>query len=75
LGREYNQSNKNLEYDKFFDTEIVLQQGEFEKEYKNIIKQIQQKYNEAKASTITILKLGMRGFEFRVCMYFLIYSV
>jgi hypothetical protein len=22
---------KNLEYDKFFDTEIVLQQGEFEK--------------------------------------------
>jgi hypothetical protein len=57
---------KNLEYDKFFDTEIVLQQGEFEKEYKNIIKQIQQKYNENVRAIFILDQYGYTDAPFSV---------
>ncbi len=35
-----------LEYDKYFDSEIVLKQGKFEDNYKDIITQIHQEFNK-----------------------------
>jgi three-Cys-motif partner protein len=43
-----------------------LQQGEFEKEYKNIIKQIQQKYNENVRAIFILDQYGYTDAPFSV---------
>ena len=48
-----------LEYDKFFDKEIVLQQGKFEDNYKNIINQI---HKEFSANVRAIFILDQYGY-------------